>query len=193
MTMDVWVFFRVVYTFIVLYSWNCIGCVFMYLLLKTQIVHNFCKWLSCISINGYYCYPYIVVDSLWWTLHLKTKYLFSNIANWYLMESLVSHYLKIFSKYLFQSLSLEAFQLIFSICYLLSFCSIVNSGAYRIINGTCAHTDTSTSTLAQNGKCPELRDIEIPCGYNVANTQISSIVLVVMMTSIEFYVLLKLF
>jgi len=44
----------------------------------------------------------------------------------------------------------------------------VNSGAYRIINGTCAHTDTSTSTLAQNGKCPELRNIEIPCDYNSA-------------------------
>ena len=46
------------------------------------------------------------------------------------------------------------------------FHSVVNSGAYRIINGTCAHKDTSTSTLAEEGKCPALRDIKIPCEYN---------------------------
>ena len=46
------------------------------------------------------------------------------------------------------------------------FFSVVNSGAYRIINGTCAHKDTSTSTLAEEGKCPDLRDIRIPCTFN---------------------------
>jgi voltage-dependent calcium channel alpha-2/delta-3 len=47
--------------------------------------------------------------------------------------------------------------------------SIVNSGAYRIINGTCAHTDSTTSTLAQADKCPRLRDIDIDCRYNAAS------------------------
>ena len=49
--------------------------------------------------------------------------------------------------------------------------SIVNSGAYRIINGTCAHSDSSTSTLAQEGKCPELRDIDLKCNFNSATKQ----------------------
>ncbi|CAI9736897.1 Hypothetical predicted protein [Octopus vulgaris] len=43
--------------------------------------------------------------------------------------------------------------------------SIVNSGAYRIINGTCAHEDTSSSTLAEDGKCPPLKNIKMPCAY----------------------------
>ena len=48
--------------------------------------------------------------------------------------------------------------------------SIVNSGAYRIINGTCAHSDSSTSTLAAEEKCPVLRDIDIPCTYQTATS-----------------------
>ncbi|XP_050400585.1 voltage-dependent calcium channel subunit alpha-2/delta-2 [Patella vulgata] len=47
--------------------------------------------------------------------------------------------------------------------------SVVNSGAYRIINGTCAHEDDTTSTLAQRGKCPVLKNITMPCTYTAAN------------------------
>ncbi|ELU06451.1 hypothetical protein CAPTEDRAFT_215114 [Capitella teleta] len=43
--------------------------------------------------------------------------------------------------------------------------SIVNSGAYRIINGTCDHTDSTTETLDEQGKCPLLLDIDIPCMF----------------------------
>lgn len=43
--------------------------------------------------------------------------------------------------------------------------SVVNSGAYRIINGTCAHEDTSSSSLAEDGKCPPLRNIVLDCTY----------------------------
>ncbi|KAK2155924.1 hypothetical protein LSH36_227g06072 [Paralvinella palmiformis] len=48
--------------------------------------------------------------------------------------------------------------------------SIVNSGAYRIINGTCAHTDSREATLAEVGQCPVLRDIDIKCNYNRGRT-----------------------
>ncbi|ESO88121.1 hypothetical protein LOTGIDRAFT_165858 [Lottia gigantea] len=47
--------------------------------------------------------------------------------------------------------------------------SVVNSGAYRIINGTCAHEDDSSSTLADQGKCPALLDIEMKCAYTTAS------------------------
>ncbi|XP_064625749.1 voltage-dependent calcium channel subunit alpha-2/delta-2-like isoform X2 [Lineus longissimus] len=50
--------------------------------------------------------------------------------------------------------------------------SIVNSGAYRIVNGTCAHQETSASSLAQQERCPVLRDIELDCDYN-KSSQIS--------------------
>lgn len=51
---------------------------------------------------------------------------------------------------------------------------IVESGAYRIINGTCAHEDTSQETLAEQGRCPILRDIEIPCEFNSARSSVAS-------------------
>lgn len=63
--------------------------------------------------------------------------------------------------------------------------SIVNSGAYRIINGTCAHEESSTVTLAGQNKCPKLRDLKLPCGFNSAITQSSfSIKLLVFAVSI---------
>ncbi|GFS22462.1 voltage-dependent calcium channel subunit alpha-2/delta-2-like, partial [Elysia marginata] len=46
--------------------------------------------------------------------------------------------------------------------------SVVNSGAYLIINGTCAHKDTSKSTLRDMGKCPRLSDVPLKCGFNLA-------------------------
>ncbi|XP_063400495.1 voltage-dependent calcium channel subunit alpha-2/delta-2-like [Mytilus trossulus] len=56
--------------------------------------------------------------------------------------------------------------------------SIVNSGAHRIINGTCAHEDHSTSTLAAEEKCPVLRDLDLKCAYTHGNVcQISMILL----------------
>ncbi|CAL1539791.1 unnamed protein product [Lymnaea stagnalis] len=44
--------------------------------------------------------------------------------------------------------------------------SVVNSGAYRIINGTCAHEDTTESTLRDLGKCPKLNDVPLKCQFN---------------------------
>lgn len=56
--------------------------------------------------------------------------------------------------------------------------SIVNSGAHRIINGTCAHEDHSTSTLAAEEKCPVLRDLDLKCAYTHGNVcQISMFLL----------------
>ncbi|CAH1773823.1 unnamed protein product [Owenia fusiformis] len=49
--------------------------------------------------------------------------------------------------------------------------SIVNSGAYRIINGTCSHEDPFTSTLAENGMCPIIRNLDIPCTYQGVRVQ----------------------
>lgn len=57
-------------------------------------------------------------------------------------------------------------------------CSIVNSGAYRIINGTCAHEDTSLSTLAEQGRCPALRDLDLQCKYQTGHTSIPPIWLI---------------
>ncbi|XP_013386854.1 voltage-dependent calcium channel subunit alpha-2/delta-2 [Lingula anatina] len=60
--------------------------------------------------------------------------------------------------------------------------SVVNSGAYRIINGTCAHQDAAETTLADQGVCPALRDIEIPCTYTTAtHTQVSSCVMTLLL------------
>ncbi|XP_059149465.1 voltage-dependent calcium channel subunit alpha-2/delta-2-like [Physella acuta] len=44
--------------------------------------------------------------------------------------------------------------------------SVVNSGAYRIINGTCAHEDTSESTLRDQGRCPLMNDVPLKCQFN---------------------------
>ncbi|XP_067936801.1 voltage-dependent calcium channel subunit alpha-2/delta-1-like [Watersipora subatra] len=46
---------------------------------------------------------------------------------------------------------------------------IVNAGAYRIINGTCADEGTTSSTLLEQNKCPQLMDVNIPCTYQQAN------------------------
>ncbi|XP_063967969.1 voltage-dependent calcium channel subunit alpha-2/delta-3-like [Lytechinus pictus] len=50
-------------------------------------------------------------------------------------------------------------------------CRITNkvsaTGAFRIINGTCDHTDDKISLVMQN-KCPIIRNVNIPCKYNSA-------------------------
>ncbi|XP_071499643.1 voltage-dependent calcium channel subunit alpha-2/delta-3-like [Diadema antillarum] len=50
-------------------------------------------------------------------------------------------------------------------------CRITNrvsaTGAFRIINGTCAHTDDKIPLVSQN-KCAIIRDVTIPCEFNVA-------------------------
>nr|KAI8754030.1 voltage-dependent calcium channel subunit alpha-2/delta-3-like [Biomphalaria glabrata] len=46
--------------------------------------------------------------------------------------------------------------------------SVVNSGAYRIINGTCAHEDTSARTMKEEGKCPALNEVPLKCQFNRA-------------------------
>ena len=47
--------------------------------------------------------------------------------------------------------------------------SVVNSGAYRIINGTCAHKETSSTTLQEEGKCPELNQrVKLHCRFNTS-------------------------
>ncbi|XP_070196192.1 voltage-dependent calcium channel subunit alpha-2/delta-2-like [Littorina saxatilis] len=52
--------------------------------------------------------------------------------------------------------------------------SVVNSGAYRIVNGTCAHEDTTETTLAQQNMCPDLRDISIKCSFLTASSMTAS-------------------
>ncbi|CAM4802211.1 unnamed protein product [Rotaria magnacalcarata] len=55
--------------------------------------------------------------------------------------------------------------------------SIVDAGAFRIINGTCAHKIEKMSSLYEENKCPPLRDIQIECKYNGTNIQQLSLVL----------------
>ena len=47
--------------------------------------------------------------------------------------------------------------------------SIVDAGAFRIINGTCAHKTEKLSSLYGENKCPALREVEIECKYNQTN------------------------
>ncbi|XP_052254694.1 voltage-dependent calcium channel subunit alpha-2/delta-2-like isoform X2 [Dreissena polymorpha] len=53
--------------------------------------------------------------------------------------------------------------------------SVVNSGAYRIINGTCDHMESSTVTLAGQNKCPSLRDLKLPCRFTTGTTHTASL------------------
>lgn len=46
--------------------------------------------------------------------------------------------------------------------------NIVNSGNFQLINGTCAHQDTTSKTMREEKKCPALKQIELPCHYNYA-------------------------
>ncbi|BFY99384.1 hypothetical protein BsWGS_02424 [Bradybaena similaris] len=57
--------------------------------------------------------------------------------------------------------------------------SVVNSGAYRIVNGTCAHKETSVSTLSDEGKCPKLIDVKPRCEFNRAAILIGHITFLV--------------
>ncbi|XP_067678444.1 voltage-dependent calcium channel subunit alpha-2/delta-2-like [Haliotis asinina] len=56
--------------------------------------------------------------------------------------------------------------------------TIVNSGAYRIVNGTCAHEETSHATLAEEDKCPALRDLPLKCQYTTASSLTASLFLI---------------
>ena len=44
--------------------------------------------------------------------------------------------------------------------------SIVNAGNFQLINGTCAHQDTTRKTMRAESRCPNLRPIEMVCSYN---------------------------
>jgi len=44
---------------------------------------------------------------------------------------------------------------------------VFDAGAFRIVNGTCAHIDTQTS-LKKKEKCPALKNVHIKCSYNIA-------------------------
>ena len=50
----------------------------------------------------------------------------------------------------------------------------VDSGAYKIVNGTCAHEDFQTETLRDQNRCPELRNLKLQCSYNIATPSIDS-------------------
>ena len=58
------------------------------------------------------------------------------------------------------------------------FCRIVNAGAYRIINGTCADEGSDATTLLEQNKCPQLRDIDVPCDYQAGVTSSPSFILI---------------
>ncbi len=57
--------------------------------------------------------------------------------------------------------------------------SIVDAGAFRIINGTCAHKIEKMSSLYDENKCPILQDVEIDCKYNRTNHQELSIIILI--------------
>ncbi|XP_041357381.1 VWFA and cache domain-containing protein 1-like [Gigantopelta aegis] len=65
--------------------------------------------------------------------------------------------------------------------------SIVTSGAYRIINGTCAHKEHSKKTLAQENKCPRLHDLDLQCKYQRGSSITSSIILVIISLVLTVY------
>lgn len=44
---------------------------------------------------------------------------------------------------------------------------VFDAGAFRIVNGTCAHIETQTS-LKKKEKCPALKNVHIKCSYNKA-------------------------
>ena len=46
---------------------------------------------------------------------------------------------------------------------------VYDAGAFRIVNGTCAHIETQTS-LKKKEKCPALKNVAMQCSYNVSNT-----------------------
>ena len=46
---------------------------------------------------------------------------------------------------------------------------VYDAGAFRIVNGTCAHIETQTS-LKKKEKCPALKNVRMKCSYNVANS-----------------------
>ncbi|XP_033124937.1 voltage-dependent calcium channel subunit alpha-2/delta-1-like [Anneissia japonica] len=64
--------------------------------------------------------------------------------------------------------------------------SIAGTGAFRIVNGTCAHNDEKRS-LAQQDKCPRINDIDIPCFYNGADTIKKTLFLLLFLASISWY------
>lgn len=49
---------------------------------------------------------------------------------------------------------------------------VYDAGAFRIVNGTCAHIETETS-LRKKEKCPALKNVQMKCSYNAANSLIT--------------------
>ncbi|KAJ7333705.1 hypothetical protein OS493_015788 [Desmophyllum pertusum] len=45
---------------------------------------------------------------------------------------------------------------------------VFDAGAFRIVNGTCAHIETEAS-LKKKEKCPALKNVHMQCSYNVSN------------------------
>lgn len=45
---------------------------------------------------------------------------------------------------------------------------VFDAGAFRIVNGTCAHIETQTS-LKKKEKCPALKNVHMKCSYNVSS------------------------
>ncbi|XP_078356540.1 uncharacterized protein LOC144641397, partial [Oculina patagonica] len=45
---------------------------------------------------------------------------------------------------------------------------VFDAGAFRIVNGTCAHIETETS-LKKKEKCPALKNVHIKCSYNASS------------------------
>ena len=63
---------------------------------------------------------------------------------------------------------------------------VYDAGAFRIVNGTCAHIAPDTSLYSQK-KCPALKNIHIKCSYNTANSVLAvSSVLVALLSFVYF-------
>ncbi|CAF0942065.1 unnamed protein product [Adineta steineri] len=67
--------------------------------------------------------------------------------------------------------------------------SIVDAGAFRIINGTCAHKIEKLTSLYDEDKCPALRDVQIECKYNRTNKKQLSLIVIfyVIICYIDYY------
>ena len=65
----------------------------------------------------------------------------------------------------------------------------MDSGAYRIINGTCEHEEFSKVTLAGQNKCPALRNLKLPCKFTTGVIHKASILGTVLMIVITKYVI----
>jgi hypothetical protein len=68
--------------------------------------------------------------------------------------------------------------------------SIVNSGNFQLINGTCEQEETLQPTMKDQSRCPELRNITIECDFSLAYSNFSNSFIYLYIMSNLFYAIL---